>query len=149
MRDQLLEGMPFGATPPPPELSLYSDASQSGWGAHLLDQSVSGLWSNQETSLHINILRDEGSVPGASGLSGHDHQPVTDSNVRQLPLRVDRTTSLLDRSLQRTHGSEVPPRTIKRPHGSPQPPQPCVRCGVVPPLAGSKEDHLHLGVYDN
>ena len=43
-------------TPPPPELHLYSGASWSGWGAHLLDQSASGLWSNQETSLHINIL---------------------------------------------------------------------------------------------
>ena len=40
----------------PPELRLYSDASRSGWGAHLLDQSASGLWSDQETSLHINIL---------------------------------------------------------------------------------------------
>ena len=39
-----------------PELRLYSDASRSGWGAHLLDQSASGLWSYQETSLHINIL---------------------------------------------------------------------------------------------
>ena len=34
-RDHLLEGMPFGA--PLPELRLYSDASRSGWGAHLLD----------------------------------------------------------------------------------------------------------------
>ena len=48
-----LRGTP---TPPTPELRLYSDASRSGWGAHLLDQSASGLWSNQETSLHINIL---------------------------------------------------------------------------------------------
>ena len=40
----------------PPELRLYSDVSRSGWGAHLLDQSASGLWSDQETSLHINIL---------------------------------------------------------------------------------------------
>ena len=44
------------APPPPPELRLYSDASRSEWGAHLLDQSASGLWSDQETSLHINIL---------------------------------------------------------------------------------------------
>ena len=41
---------------PPQELCLYSDAPRSGWGAHLLDQSALGLWSNQETSLHINIL---------------------------------------------------------------------------------------------
>ena len=60
VRDHLLERMPFGATPPPPppkkkkKLCLYSDASRSG--AHLLDQSASGLWSNQETSFHINIL---------------------------------------------------------------------------------------------
>ena len=40
----------------PPELHLYSDASRSGWGAHLLDRSASGLWSDQETLFHINIL---------------------------------------------------------------------------------------------
>ena len=53
-----VEGAPFGAPPPPPppELRLYSDASRSGWGAHLLDRSASGLGSDQETSLHINIL---------------------------------------------------------------------------------------------
>ena len=48
-------GRPSGH-PPPLELRLYSDASRSGWGAHLLDRSASGLWSDQETSLHINIL---------------------------------------------------------------------------------------------
>ena len=42
--------------PPPPELRLYLDTSWLGWGAHLLDHSASGLWSDQETSLHINIL---------------------------------------------------------------------------------------------
>ena len=35
---------------------LYSDASCSGWGAHLLDQHVSGVWSDQEKLLHINLL---------------------------------------------------------------------------------------------
>ena len=34
----------------------YSDASLSGWGAHLLDQNVSGVWSDQEKLLHINLL---------------------------------------------------------------------------------------------
>ena len=41
---------------PAPDLHLYSDMSCSGWGAHLLDQHVSGLWSDQEKLLHINLL---------------------------------------------------------------------------------------------
>ena len=110
-------------------------------------------------------LGDESSVPSASGFSGHDHQPVSDSSVRQLhgsglrqqavgdsvrlPLRVDRATSPSDGSPQRAPGSEVPPGAIERPSGSPQPPQPSVRCGVVPPPAGSKDDHPHLGVSDH
>ena len=54
VRDHLLEGMRFGT--PAPDLRLYSDASRSGLGAHLLDRSVSEVWSNQESSLHINLL---------------------------------------------------------------------------------------------
>ena len=53
VRDHLLTGVRFGT--PAPDLHLYSDASCSGWGAHLLDQHVSGVWSDQET-LHINLL---------------------------------------------------------------------------------------------
>ena len=54
VRDHLLTGVRFGT--PAPDLHLYSDASSSGWGAHLLDQSVSGVWSDQEKWLHINLL---------------------------------------------------------------------------------------------
>ena len=54
MRDHLLEGAPCGS--PAPVLRLYSNASRAGWGAHLLDQSASGVWSHQESSLHINLL---------------------------------------------------------------------------------------------
>ena len=54
VKDHLLMGVRFGA--PAPDLHLYSDASSSGWGAHLLDQNVSGLWSDQEKLLHINLL---------------------------------------------------------------------------------------------
>ena len=53
-RDHLLEGTSFGTLTP--DLRLYSDASRAGWGAHLLDQSVSGVWSHQESSLNINHL---------------------------------------------------------------------------------------------
>ena len=54
VRTHLLEGRPFGT--PAPDLRLYSGASRSGWGGHLLDQSVSGIWSQEEASLHINLL---------------------------------------------------------------------------------------------
>ena len=47
-------GVRFGT--PAPDLHLYSDASCLGWGAHLLDQQVSGVWSDQEKLLHINLL---------------------------------------------------------------------------------------------
>ena len=54
VKDHLLTGVRFGA--PAPDLHLYSDASLSGWGAHLLDQNVPGVWSDQERLLHINLL---------------------------------------------------------------------------------------------
>ena len=54
VRDHLLTGVRFGT--PAPDLHLYSDASCSGWGAHLLDQRVSGVGSDQEKLLHISLL---------------------------------------------------------------------------------------------
>ena len=54
VRDHLLTGVRFGT--PAPDLHLYSDASCSGWGAHLLDQHVSKVWSDQEKLLHINLF---------------------------------------------------------------------------------------------
>ena len=38
-----------------PDLLLWSDASGLGWGAHLVDQFVSSLWSRQESQLSINL----------------------------------------------------------------------------------------------
>ena len=53
VKDHLLEGRCFRT--PSPDLRLYSDASWSGWGAHFLDRSASGIWTKQESSLHINL----------------------------------------------------------------------------------------------
>ena len=39
----------------PPDLMLWSDASDEGWGAHLGDRFVSGLWSQTERELSINL----------------------------------------------------------------------------------------------
>ena len=54
VRDHLLTGVRFGT--PAPDILLYLDASCSGWGAHLFDQHVSGMWLDQEKLLHINLL---------------------------------------------------------------------------------------------
>ena len=42
---------PFSA-----DITIFSDASNSGWGAWTPSGSVSGKWSETESSLHINIL---------------------------------------------------------------------------------------------
>ena len=52
--DRLRAGKPF--SPPPTTLSLTTDASRSGWGAVLPPHRVSGLWSRQESLVHINSL---------------------------------------------------------------------------------------------
>ena len=40
----------------PLSLSLYIDTSLSGWGAHLLNLTTSGVWSEEESQGHINVL---------------------------------------------------------------------------------------------
>ena len=52
--ERLSEGKPF--LPPPPSLTLTTDASRLGWGAVLPPHRVSGLWSREVASLHINSL---------------------------------------------------------------------------------------------
>ncbi|XP_070173455.1 uncharacterized protein [Littorina saxatilis] len=44
---------------PAPENNLFTDASLSGWGAHLADQTASGVWGASQASLHINVLELE------------------------------------------------------------------------------------------
>ena len=53
VQDHLLKEVRFGTLAP--DLHLYSDASRPGWGAHLFDRYVSGVWS-EEKLLHINLL---------------------------------------------------------------------------------------------
>jgi ribonuclease HI len=39
-----------------PDHTMFTDASTHGWGAHMQDMELSGTWSTQEASLHINCL---------------------------------------------------------------------------------------------
>ena len=42
--------------PAPPTITIATDASLVGWGAHMEDQLLSGLWSPAESQLHISVL---------------------------------------------------------------------------------------------
>ena len=37
-------------------IQLFTNASNEGWGAHLDQNSIKGLWSDREKRLHINVL---------------------------------------------------------------------------------------------
>jgi hypothetical protein len=43
--------IPFSAT-----IHLFTDAPTQGWGAHVGETQMSGLWSQEESALHSNIL---------------------------------------------------------------------------------------------
>ena len=40
----------------PPDVIIFTDASEQGWGAHLGDITTGGRWSEVESILHINVL---------------------------------------------------------------------------------------------
>ena len=41
---------------PPPDLTIYTDASKRGWGGICLNQQANGKWSASEKLLHINFF---------------------------------------------------------------------------------------------
>ena len=51
--EHLNVGVPFRL--PDPSITLYTDASAQGWGAHLGDVMRSGTWPADQADLHINI----------------------------------------------------------------------------------------------
>ena len=136
VKDHLLMGVRFGA--PAPDLHLYLDAPSSGWGAHLLDQNVSGVWSDQEKS---------------SGFSRRCSRSPCDRYVRQLhgcgvrqqtgghgfqdPVFVDQPPSEMDGEFRRPSRCEVSTRRVQRPGRCSQPSW--ASCGdrvVSPPSGG-------------
>ena len=53
----LQQGVPIA--PPPVEEELFTDASNSGWGAHVAHLEASGKWPKSLSGLHINLLELE------------------------------------------------------------------------------------------
>ena len=47
---------PVPFRPPPPTVLVQTDASTQGWGASCDSWTLSGLWSGNELSSHINVL---------------------------------------------------------------------------------------------
>lgn len=78
-----MEGVLF--VNPRPIVSLISDASDLGWGAHLSVLQTQGLWSWEELVLHINVreLRAIRLVCGVflPQLSGWVVQVLTDNTA--------------------------------------------------------------------
>ena len=50
----LSEGVPIHALDP--TVRTFTDASTTGWGGHVGEQRFSGLWTEEESRLHINVL---------------------------------------------------------------------------------------------
>nr|CAI5868203.1 unnamed protein product [Callosobruchus analis] len=40
---------------PAPQVFLTTDASNAGWGAHIMERTVSGTWTSKQTQWHINL----------------------------------------------------------------------------------------------
>ena len=41
---------------PSPDMTITTDASMTGWGAHCGEEKTQGLWTEEEKKLHINAL---------------------------------------------------------------------------------------------
>ena len=158
VRDHLLVGVRFGT--PSPDLHLYSDASSSGWGAHLLDQNVSGVWSAQEKLLHINLLEMKALFLALQAfqedVAGHHVTAMCDNstvvayvNKRghgvEASMFVDQPPSEMDGVFLRPSRSEVSSRRVQRPGRCTQPSR--ANCGdrVVSPPSGGESTSSCVG----
>ena len=51
--NNVMTGVPW--TSPPPDLTIYTDSSDQGWGGTLDEQKVAGKWSQEFQTQHINL----------------------------------------------------------------------------------------------
>ena len=72
---------------PPIDIVLYSDASTTGWGAALGEQSTGGHWSPAEAELHINGLELKAALFALQSFKHH-------LNGKHVKLMIDNTTAV-------------------------------------------------------
>ena len=58
-RDQQWINQPVPITLPPPSATIYTDASEKGWGAHWDNLTAEGMWLDRDHPRHINNLELE------------------------------------------------------------------------------------------
>ena len=154
-----MTGIRFGT--PATDLHLYSDASCLGWGTHLLDRQVSGVWSDQEKLLYINLLEMKALFLGFQSFREDVILSSRDSDVRQLDGRgirqqarghgfpgsvlVDQPPSEMDGEFRHPSRCEVSSRTSQCPGGPPQPSRASCRDRVVSPPSGGEVTASRLG----
>ena len=148
VKDHLLTGVRFGT--PAPDLHLYSDVSCSGWGAHLLDQHVSGVWSDQKL-LHLNLFEMRALFLALQAFRedviGHHVTPMCDNftvvaYVNKQGGKVSRALCSLTSHLLRC---EVSSRSVQCPGKSPQPSRTSHRDRVVSSPSGGEITALRVG----
>ncbi len=75
----------------PPDLTIETDASLLGWGAHAAGAATGGQWTPQERSLHINLLElNEGVLAVktfAKGMSNIHIQLKMDNTTVEPPIK--------------------------------------------------------------
>ena len=85
VESHLLVGLPLGL--PQPGLALYTDASDSSWGTFLVDDHLSGSWSQEFSRYSINHREFLAVLYGVQGFL-----PVL--RCQSVSLFVDNTTTL-------------------------------------------------------
>ena len=145
VRDHLLTGVRFGT--PALDLHLYSDASCSGWGVHLLYQHVSGVWSDQEKLLHTSHLEMKELFLALQSFRedviGLHVTAMCDNST--VVAYVGQPPSEMDGEARHPSRCEVSSRTSQCPGRSPQPSRASRRDRMVSSPSGGEVTASRLG----
>ena len=95
------------------DLTIFTDASTQGWGAHMGDSKISGTWTCTDRKLHINCLELKAVISAlqhwAPGPPGYDRHGQFDSSFIYQQARRDSFPHLAtfdSRSFPLVRGSE-------------------------------------------